>query len=393
LPESTSHFRILHVFRAPVGGLFRHVLDLARGQIERGHEVGILCDSSTGGARAEQLLDNLRPHLALGVTRIPMRRNPHPLDLAALVRVRRTAREVRPSVIHGHGSKGGAYARFAAPSGGRDGTIRVYTPHGGSFHYPPGSARHAPYMAAERFLARRTDVFLFESDYIAGRFHAYVGETEGVERVVHNGLSDSEFEPVETAAEPFDLMHVGELRPGKGLDTLIDAMALLRERRMRLTLLVIGSGASEGALQERAKAAGVWDSVAFIPPRPMRQALGRGRIMVMPSHAESLPYVILEAAAAAQPLIATRVGGIPEIFGPHAAELIPPGDVPALAEAIRRKLAEPEHVRTAKAEGLRQFVRGRFTLAGMIEGVLAAYAAGFAARAGGPDGQNPRPSR
>ena len=59
----------------------------------------------------------------------------------------------------------------------------------GSFHYPPGTPRHALYMAAERFLARRTDVFVFESGYIAGRFRAYVGETDRVARVVHNDLA------------------------------------------------------------------------------------------------------------------------------------------------------------------------------------------------------------
>jgi glycosyltransferase involved in cell wall biosynthesis len=305
-----------------------------------------------------------------------MRRNPHPLDVAALARTRRAFQALRPDVLHGHGSKGGAYARLASPGRPGNGTIRAYTPHGGSFHYPPGTARHALYMAAERLLARRTDAFLFESRYIAGRFDAYVGGTDRIARVVHNGLADAEFEPVEPAAEPFDLMHVGELRPGKGLETLIDAVALLRrERRMRLTLLVVGSGASQEALQERAKAAGVWDSLAFVPPQPIRKVLGRARVLIMPSHAESLPYVVLEAAAAAQPLVATRAGGIPEIFGPQADELIPPGDVPALAEAIRTKLAEPEQVRLTKSESLRQFVRSRFALPRMVDDVLGAYAA------------------
>jgi glycosyltransferase involved in cell wall biosynthesis len=375
---SGRRLRILHVFRTPVGGLFRHVLDVSRGQIERGHEVGILCDSSSGGARADELLGSLRPRLALGVTRVPMRRNPHPLDLAALASVRRSWRTLRPDVLHGHGSKGGAYARLAPAKGVHDRTVRVYTPHGGSFHYPPGTLRHVLYMAAERLLEGRTDVFIFESEYIAGRFRAYVGETDRVVRVVHNGLTDAEFEPIGPAAEPFDLMHVGELRPGKGLETLIDALALLRrEHDMRLTLLVVGSGASERELQTRAKAAGVWDSIAFVPAQPIRQAIGRGRVMVMPSHAESLPYVILEAAAAAQPLVATRVGGIPEIFGPEADELIPPADVAALAEGLRRKLAEPADVRLTKAEALREFVRGRFALAKMVDGVLGAYAAAY----------------
>jgi glycosyltransferase involved in cell wall biosynthesis len=380
---SERRLRILHVFRTPVGGLFRHVLDVARGQIERGHEVGILCDSSSGGARADELLEGLRPRLALGVTRVPMRRNPHPLDLAALASVRRTWRALQPDVLHGHGSKGGAYARLAPAQGGRDETIRVYTPHGGSFHYAPGTLRHVLYMTAERLLERRTDVFIFESEYIAGRFRAYVGETDRIVRVVHNGLTDAEFQPIAPAAEPFDLMHVGELRPGKGLETLIDALALLRrEHDLRLTLLVVGSGASEAELQRRAKAAGVWDSIAFVPAQPIREVLGRGRVMVMPSHAESLPYVILEAAAAAQPLVATRVGGIPEIFGPQANDLVPAADVEALAEALRRKINESADVRLTKAETLRGFVRGRFALAKMVDGVLGAYGAAVQGRAG-----------
>jgi glycosyltransferase involved in cell wall biosynthesis len=380
MPGRNRRLRILHVFRTPVGGLFRHVLDLARGQIERGHEVGILCDSSSGGARADELLAELRPSLVLGLRRIPMRRNPHPLDVAALAQVRRTVRELRPDVLHGHGSKGGLYARVTS---GPSGAVSAYTPHGGSFHYPPGTGRHALYMAAERFLARRTDAFLFESQYIAGRFRAYVGATDRVARIVYNGLAPAEFEPVAPAAQPFDLLHVGELRPGKGIDTLIDALALLRrERAMRLTLLMVGSGPSEGDVRAHAIKAGVSDAITFVPTQPIRQALGRGRIMVMPSHAESLPYVILEAAAAGQPLVATRVGGIPEIFGPHGDGLVPPADAPALAEAIRGKIAEPEETRLTKAEAVREFVRSRFALPAMIDGVLAGYEAALDGRSG-----------
>ncbi len=95
---------ILHVLRAPVGGLFRHVVDLAREQAARGHRVGLFCDSSTGGERAVQALDELAPSLALGVARVPMRRNPHPTDLTALAALRGMVRRVDPYVLHGHGS-------------------------------------------------------------------------------------------------------------------------------------------------------------------------------------------------------------------------------------------------------------------------------------------------
>ncbi|MGB7252958.1 MAG: glycosyltransferase family 1 protein, partial [Xanthobacteraceae bacterium] len=61
----------MHLLRAPLGGLFRHVVDVARGQIERGHRVGLVVDSTTGGARADAVLAELAPQLALGVQRVP----------------------------------------------------------------------------------------------------------------------------------------------------------------------------------------------------------------------------------------------------------------------------------------------------------------------------------
>jgi glycosyltransferase involved in cell wall biosynthesis len=224
-------------------------------------------------------------------------------------------------------------------------------------------------------------VFLFESAYIAGRFRESVGETERIVHIVPNGIGETEFAPIAHVPDPFDLVYVGELRPAKGIETLIDAVALLRrEQQVRLTLLVVGSGPDEAALKARARDAGIWDSVAFVPPQPIRHALARGAVMVIPSYAESLPYVILEAAAAAQPLVSTNVGGIPEIFGPHADDLIPARDTRRLADAILAKHREGPEERRAKAERLAEFVRCRFSLKKMVDGVLDGYEAAFAAR-------------
>jgi glycosyltransferase involved in cell wall biosynthesis len=373
--------RILHVFRAPLGGLFRHVLDVAHGQVERGHEVGIFCDASTGGARGTDTLEALRPRLALGLHRVPMRRQLHPLDATALLSLGRVYRRLRPNVLHGHGSKGGAFARLvASPSLDRT-TIRAYTPHGGSFNYHPGTLAHRLYMAAETILARRTDVFLFESNYVRGRFDAFVGATAALVRTVHNGIADHEFEPLQRRDNPFDLIYIGELREAKGVDTLIEALGLIRrDHNLRLTLLVVGSGPDEGTLQDLAKANGVWDSIAFVPPQPIRKALERARIMVIPSKAESLPYVILEAAAAGQPLVSTNVGGIGEIFGPWADELFRPGDPALLAARIVEKHREPDERRRDKAVALSRHVRKGFCIGGMVDGVMAGYGAAFAAR-------------
>lgn len=372
--------RILHVLRAPVGGLFRHVVDLAREQAARGHAVGLFCDASTGGERAERTLAELGPCLSLGVTRIAMRRNPHPSDLAALLALHGVVRRLTPDVLHGHGSKGGAYARLVRPVHRAGRAIRAYTPHGGSFNYRPGTALHRLYMLAEAILARRTEAFLFESEFIAGRFHAHVGATDRLERIVLNGIAEAEFEPIKACPNQGDLVYVGEMRAAKGVDTLIQALGLLHRRGRPATLLAVGSGPDEAQLRAQAESAGVAHAIAFEGAQPIRRALGRGRVMVVPSRAESLPYVVLEAAAAHQPLVATRVGGVPEIFGPHAGELIVPDDPEILAAALEAKLEEPPATRAAKAAALSAFVHGRFSLSQMVEGGLAGYRAAIERR-------------
>jgi glycosyltransferase involved in cell wall biosynthesis len=254
-------------------------------------------------------------------------------------------------------------------------TVRAYTPHGGSFNYNPGTTSHRVYMTAESILARRTDVFLFESAYVKHRFEAFVGATDKLVRVVHNGIAEAEFEPIQRNGDPFDLVYIGEFRIAKGVDTLIDALATIRrDHGVRLTLLAVGAGPSEGDLKARAQEAGVWDSIAFVPPQRIRGALSRGQVMVVPSKAESLPYVVLEAAAAAQPLVCTNVGGISEIFGPYSSELIPAEDAAVLAAKILATLAEPEEVRRTKAAALASYVHAGFRIDRMVDGVLQGYA-------------------
>ncbi|WP_245930564.1 glycosyltransferase family 4 protein [Methylobacterium radiodurans] len=385
-PDAGPTRRILHVFRAPVGGLFRHVVDLTRLQAAAGHAVGLVCDADTGGVRAEEMLADLAPQLALGVLRVPMRRNPDPGDLAALRAVARRAEAVGADVLHGHGAKGGLYARLAPVR--RTGVlapVRAYTPHGGSYNYRPGTLLHRLYMGVEGLLARRTDVFLFESAYVAGRHAAYVGPSStvarAVTRIVHNGIGEAEFVPVVRAENPFDLVYVGELREAKGLPVLLEALAHLRASGRPLTLLMVGSGPDEAVLAARAAGLGLAGAVVFEPAQPIRPVLARGRVMVVPSYAESLPYVVLEAAAAAQPLVATDVGGIPEIFGAAAGDLVPPRNARALAEAIGRLLDEEPVRREARFRALSDAVRARFSMRNMGESVLSGYEAALRARA------------
>lgn len=375
--------RILHVFRAPLGGLFRHVLDLARGQVERGHAVGIFCDSSTGGPRADKAFQELSGQLELGITRAPMSRYPSLTDARAQLSAVSLRRRLTPDVVHCHGSKGGVYGRIPALLSPTRRYVTAYTPHGGSFNYKPGTSEHKIYMAVERLLERATDMFLFESRFIAGRFEAHIGHLpRSAHRIVLNGVSEAEFLPIDHADARFDLLYLGELRWAKGVDTLIDALSLLRrDHGAAPRILIVGSGPDEAELRQLVRERGIADQCIFEPPGPIRKALAQARVMVVPSRAESLPYVVLEAAAAAQPLIATDVGGINEIYGPrHRDRLIPPDDPAVLAAAIHTMLATPPEERRVQATDLATHVRQNFCMNTMVDGILAAYRDALAAR-------------
>ncbi len=371
-----TSLKIVHILRAPLGGLFRHVVDVTRGQIERGHRVGLILDSMTGGARADAILAELAPQLALGVTRVPIMRELNPRDVHALWRISRRVHALAPDVLHGHGAKGAALARLTPVALH---AIRAYTPHGGSLVYCPGTLSGGFYRSIERILNPRTDLFLFESSYIAELYRTVVAPPRAMVRVVRNGIAEAEFEPAVPRADATDIVCVGELRPVKAIDVLIEALAILRQSGRYVTATIAGEGPESADLQAHANRLGLADQIHFIGHCPARSAFTMGRMLVIPSRAESLPYVVLEAAAAGLPIIATNVGGNPEIFGPQSAQLIPPDDIAALIGAITAALDDPETMHTG-ANVLKKRVRSEFSVNTMVECNLAAYREAIATR-------------
>lgn len=373
-----KRLRIVHVMRAPVGGLFRHVADLAGAQAARGHLVGVIADSSTGGERAEASLEALKPSLALGVTRLKMRRLPGWSDLIVAYKIAKLLDALEPDVIHGHGAKGGLYARLPAllplyPKPRRR-VVRVYTPHGGSLHFRPDALVNRLYLAVERALAKVTDLIPFESEYARKRFLATVGLTNAVSIVVPNGIRPEEFKPALPSEDAADFLYVGEWRKIKGIDTLIEALALLRGRSGKAFRLVLaGSGPDEALLRALAQRHGVGAQISFVAPLPARDAFRQGRILVVPSRAESLPYIALEAIAARVPVVATNVGGIPQIFGPRADRLIESDNPASLARAMIEMDDMEEEARARLCTELAGYVRANFSLATMTDAVLRGY--------------------
>lgn len=374
--------RVLHVLRAPVGGLFRHVMDLAREQAARGHEVGIVADSTTGGDNAARKFTQIAPSMRLGVARFPMRREPHADDIAALARVCREIARTRPDVIHGHGSKGGFYARATGFLPFFNDAVRVYTPHGGSFHFQPG---HKLYMTVEKFVARRTDILLFESQYIAGEYAKGVGATQALQRVARNGLRPEEFTPVPPAPGAAEFVYIGELSTYKGVDTLIRALAEIHaDGKLSPRLAIVGSGCERDKLSALVEQCGLARHAVFHGVLPAREAFALGQVLVVPSRAESLPYIVMEAIAADKSVVATDVGGIGEIFGPLRDRLICRDDSHALARALVGALLRDPAEAAAERAALSEHVAKHFNVNAMTDAVLSAYAQALARREAAP---------
>jgi glycosyltransferase involved in cell wall biosynthesis len=315
----------------------------------------------------------MRDQLALGIHRTPMQRHIGPGDIASAWRTYSIIKELQPDVLHGHGAKGGAYARLFGSllRVSRFRVARLYSPHGGSLHYDESTLTGRLFFSLERFMARFTDYLLFVSDYERRAYNRKVGEPPVPNGLVYNGLRAAEFEPVATGPDAADLLYIGMMRDLKGPDLCNDALAEAEGRLGRpLTAVMIGAGDDLPRYHAQVEHLGLGNRVRFLPPIPARQAFALAGLVVVPSRAEAMPYIVLETLAAGKPMIATAVGGIPEIFGVKSPALVHP-DAGELAGKISEALADPAAYR-ALMPGAAE-LKARFGAEVMAAEIEAAY--------------------
>jgi glycosyltransferase involved in cell wall biosynthesis len=361
--------RIMQLYQPTGGGVGRHVRDLAEGLSERGHEV-LLC-----GPAAPDGMSPLPPR----VSHLPLELD-RPIspadDLRALVRLGAILRRARPDVLHTHSSKAGALGRIARVA--RPGMPVLYTPHGYAFAGWFTSAGHRrAYREIERALAPLASrvVCVCEAE---ARLGATLGFSKRI-RVVYNGISavdSGATEPrmLQLSAKGPLICVLTQLRPGKGIETLIDATPSVLERHPALQVAIWGEGPEHEHLKARAQDAGVAESVHFLGPSLDPLAALRGAdVFVHPSLAESFPYVILEGMAVARPIVASDVGGIGEaLIDGESGLLVPAGSAPALAQALTGLLEDPGR-RGEIGEAARRRVAQLFTREAMIDRLVGVY--------------------
>ena len=307
-------------------------------------------------------------------------------DLRALVGLVRMIREHSPDIVETHTAKAGVVGRVAAVLARRHRPAIVHWYHGhvltGYFSAPATLA----YRIVERGLARVSDRLVCVSE-ATKRELVDLGVADGERfEVVRLGLDLHHFvEPdaarVEGARRELGAAEdntvlacfVGRLVPIKRVDLLLEALAEVRGDVPELRLAVVGDGPLRAELEAQARQRGVEDIVRFAGFRhDMAVVVGAMDIGVLPSDNEGSPISLIEAAAGGRCVIATRVGGVPEVVTPESGRLVPPGDVRALASALS-ELATDADLRSRLGAAGRRHVLAGWTIPRLLTDVERLY--------------------
>jgi glycosyltransferase involved in cell wall biosynthesis len=336
--------KVAFVLGTSTGGTARHVRMLAGGVVARGVAAQVF-----GPARTDRdfgfggLADGQVSFTSVEIADRPRVRH----DLRAIRRLRRLIAAWRPDVVHAHGLRAGALTAialaFVRPT--------VYDPKPAlvvTVHNAPagGGLTGAIYRVLELIVARSADSVLCVSKDLEERMCA-----AGASRVGRALVPADAVPAVRAARAPRPLpggpapdrplvLAAGRLAAQKGFGTLLDAAAGWHDLEPEPLLVIAGEGPLEAELRARAATLGL--DARFPGHRDdMPALLDAAAVFVLPSVWEGQPLILQEALRAGVPIVATRAGGTPALTGEDGALLVPPGDVPRLADAVRAVLTDP----------------------------------------------------
>ena len=294
----------------------------------------------------------------------------HGVTPSVFPRFRRLLAEWRADLVHAHLPVAGILARIASK------VPVVYTEHNLAWSY------RLPTRTMNRLTYRRNDAVTAVSQAVADTISGYPGPPAAV---VTNGVAVAVDSRARSRArselglkddDPL-VVHVGNIRPGKGHDVLVDAAALLRHRGIGVSVVSIGVEKNEGdlrRLQNRVSEAGLDGRVRFLGRRPDALAfIAAADVYVNPAEIEGLPVTILEAMALGRPVVATAVGGIPAVVRDGITGLtVGPGRPDKLADAIATLLDQPGEAHRLAEAGSRLVV-AEYGLEPMVRAFEAIY--------------------
>jgi glycosyltransferase involved in cell wall biosynthesis len=356
-PTREDTLSVLHIV-APcdVGGLERVVHALATGRHRAGRRVSVL--AVLGNRVGDHPF--LPPLIEAGVDVVTLRLPPRAYlrERAAVVDI---CRRIRPDVVHTHGYRvdvvdAGAARRVGVPT--------VTTVHG----FTGGDFKNRIYEGLQRRAFRRFEAVVAVSRPLADAL-ARAGVPPDRLHVVPNAWAerrpplprDSARRLLGVPDERFHVGWVGRLTPEKGPDVLLDAVGTLGD--LPLAVSVLGEGRARPELETRAAHRGLAERVRWLGNFPDAERLFSAfDVFVLSSRTEGTPIALFEAMAAGTPIVASAVGGIPDVVSSHEALLVSPDDPVALAAAIRCVHADVAAA-GARARRAQQRLANEFALA------------------------------
>jgi glycosyltransferase involved in cell wall biosynthesis len=381
-----SPIRVVRVIaRLNMGGPALHVTYLARGLAERGYETTLVAGDV---ARGEESMAFVAESAGVDVVPLPgLSRELSPVrDAVAAWRVAQIIRRVRPDVVHTHTAKAGAIGRIAALLAGPGRRpVVVHTFHGHVLRGYFGTLGTLLFRAIETALARVTDRLVAVSpevrDELVGlhvaprrKFSVVRLGIELEPRVRFEGDASEVRRRHGIPAEKFVVGWFGRMTAVKRTDDLLTMLAGVRERGIDALLLFVGDGADRERLEQRAHDLGLARSCLFAGyQRDVAPWYAICDVVVLASASEGTPVTIIEALAAGRPVVATRVGGVPDVVEEgETGFLVRPGDTHALAERLEILARDPER-RVAMGETGRQRVLERYAVGRLVDDIDALY--------------------
>ena len=385
--EGREPVRVLRLIaRLNMGGPALHVSYLARGLAERGYETML----GAGSLRAGRGLDGVRAGLARRRGRrreAPAARAFGRCGSACVPRDPDLIRRFRPHILHTHTAKAGAIGRAAARvAGAARPPIIVHTFHGHVLRGYFDPVRTAAYTRVERDLARMTTRLVAVSpevrDELVGLGVAPVEKFTvirlGIDldsRIVRGEGDGAELRRLfGVPPETFVVGWIGRMTAIKHLPDVLGAFALLRERGVDARLCLVGDGPDRELVERRAHELGIAREILFVGyQQDVAPYYGLFDALLLPSGNEGTPVVAIESLAAGTPVVATAVGGVPDVVENGTdGFLAPVGDVEALAGALERLARNPE-LRAEMGRAGRARTLPRYRVDRLVDDVDALY--------------------
>ena len=376
--------KILFVItQAEMGGAQRAVFELAAGLKDR-YEIVVAAGEPAG---SDELVSRCES-AGIRIVRLGhLHRAIRPRqDIRAVFELRAMIRNERPDIVHAHSSKAGIISSLACCTPHHARCTLIYTAHGWVFQEPLSPLRRLLYLWMEKIAARerKATIVLSESEKkIALANH--LGSNASLV-VIPNGVScpPKMFDRDRARAEisrliPIDsstrlLGAVANLYPAKGLDTLVAAAGIVYDLYPDVHFIIAGEGPERKKIEREIRSRNLDEIVRLIGKiSDPGQFLPAFDIFVLSSRKEGLPFALLDAAAAGLPIVATRVGGIPEVLRDETdALLVAPDDPSGLAKAILQLLDDPR-LSARLAVSAKDRICSSFTLDRMLRETAALY--------------------